>query len=838
MSVSELLNYPPREIFDSSLIKNRNFEHIILWMLSNNESCRWADFKENPINLKQATLSKYLRILIDLGYIENFKRGHYRITSKGKERFNLLSQSSQIKRKLSYPPKIILRKRRYDHYILWMLYNNEYCKWSDFRDESSRVYINQSSLSKNLNLLRDKGFIGQEKSNYKITPAGKVEYSRMLKIYDLDRQSILDEESKRIQEITKQLISFFEKFEITSDNIKFRFLNNVLKLPYERVRETLRNEEDFKKILLFLAINHPEEYPNYISPAEFSKTYDIKKTELDYFIEKIVEENIFELKFFKLEVFPDQQYYFQVDEYLEKILRTTVDNYITRYTYLNRIYGNIVSSVNIKEFIKKISKDLCGNILHNELENSLVKFLPNYIKYLAYKLETEKKLLDRTDKFEGIAWQDITALFQNGNGQNRAFQAIPANNMDVYHLDPNIFGILKPYFKLIIPLAYQKVYPLTKKKEYNKALALLNSLENVNQNDILILVFKAMILSLLNRNHDANELLKDQLGILYELKDSQIYASAFFVLVFSYISLGDITNAQNISDKIFEFYPEHPLSFAVKGLILGYNIIYNFKINDVREDEAFDFIDKAILLDPNKSNKSLYYQFKAFILQYMKRSESALEAINDAIKLNPKKDDLYLNKISILKALKQYEDALNLIDNRIREVQYNNKEYYIQKIKILKREGKTEESLEVIDELIETDPENYDLLNHKAYWLGNMGKKEEAIETIENLINIVPNNGNFHDSYGEILMEFEQYEDAIEQYKKAIEIEPHGWFTYQSYIKMGKCYKMLGDYDSALDNIKKGKKLTYSCFCDFQTKKYWDDHADKLITEINELKKK
>ena len=112
-----------------------------------------------------------------------------------------------VTKKINYPPKVILRSgRNYSHWILWMVYNNNYCKRSDFL--SDPISINQSSLSKNLGLLSEKGLIIKEDAKYIITQAGKSEYSTMLQNYDLDRQTILEEEGKRIEEFTKKTINF------------------------------------------------------------------------------------------------------------------------------------------------------------------------------------------------------------------------------------------------------------------------------------------------------------------------------------------------------------------------------------------------------------------------------------------------------------------------------------------------------------------------------------------------------------------------------------------------------------------------------------------------------
>ena len=332
-----VINYPPEEIYKTPKFGKKNFEHIILWMLYNNEECQWSDFTEKPLELRLSTLSKYLSLLKGRGYVDNYSRGHYRITSEGQKRFNEVSSILTKKRKLNYPPDVIKRRRNYDHWILWMVYNNSYLKWSNFLEEP--LSINQSSLSKNMNLLIDKGFALKENKRYRITQSGKLEYSRMLQNYDLDRQSILDEESKRIEEITKKTISFFDNYNINDEDIQFRFLNKELRLDYTRVKSMLTEEEDFDKILLFLSINHPDQYPDYISKEDFSNTYGINESKLEYYIDEIIENQIYPIKFFNLIVPPDKHYYFQEHERLEIMLRAITEDHITKFTYLNKLFS-------------------------------------------------------------------------------------------------------------------------------------------------------------------------------------------------------------------------------------------------------------------------------------------------------------------------------------------------------------------------------------------------------------------------------------------------------------------------------------------------------------------
>ncbi|MFX1281415.1 MAG: hypothetical protein ACFFA3_18855 [Promethearchaeota archaeon] len=455
-----IVNYPPEKILRPSKINKPDYDHIILWMLKNNDICKWVDFHQE---IPTGTLSRHLEKLKRKGLVKNFTRGCYRITSEGKKKFNELSTMGKKGRKINYPPKVILRSgRNYSHWILWMIYNNNYCKRSDFL--SDPISINQSSLAKNLGVLSEKGFIIKEDGKYIITQAGKSEYSRILQNYDLDRQTILEEEGKRIEELTKKTMKFFEKSNITDENIHFRFLNNVLRLDYEKVKPILKDEEIFHKILLFLSINHPNNYPNYISSENFSKTYQIKKITLDFFIEEISEAKIYPIRFFKLRKPPDEQYFFQSDGTIEKILRTITENEITKVSYLNRLYSEsstTMPKIDMKSIIKNITGKCCESLFNKDLSSSLKEIIPEYVKFLAYKIESKRKLKATDDKLEGVIWQNLTEVFQSQTSEDLGTQyeeqikeienkiEKDPENLDFYYLKVRILIYFNQYREAI-----------------------------------------------------------------------------------------------------------------------------------------------------------------------------------------------------------------------------------------------------------------------------------------------------------------------------------------------------------------------------------------------------
>jgi len=75
MSRAEGINYPPPAVQEPLYPNKKNFEHIILWMLKNNDVVQWSHFAEEPIKISQGSLSKYTTKLLNQGYIFRIKRG-------------------------------------------------------------------------------------------------------------------------------------------------------------------------------------------------------------------------------------------------------------------------------------------------------------------------------------------------------------------------------------------------------------------------------------------------------------------------------------------------------------------------------------------------------------------------------------------------------------------------------------------------------------------------------------------------------------------------------------------------------------------------------------------
>ncbi len=614
------INYPPKEI-SKPIFGKPDFELIILWMLNNNESCSWADLKKV---IKPSTLSLYLKDLTEKEQVDHSEYNEYRITSEGRDRFYELSQLKSRKRKVNYPPYQMLRSgRNYEDWILWMAYNNNFLQWSDFLKEP--VSINQSSLSKALNdlMIPENEFIhkDEDKKRYSITRLGKSEYSRMLKKYELDRQSILDSESERIQDLTEKTIKFFDGYNIEDDELRFRFLNNILKLPYGKVNSILKDEIDFYKILLFLSLNHPKQFPNHTSREEFAKKYDIEPAILDFSILQIVdkcfsEQSWYPTKFFKLE---DEGfcYFFQENDKLEKILRATVEEQIAKFTYLNRLYEREQNfSFNLDTISRSILDNVCGINFDEGLRRSLEKLLPSYIQHLAYKFESKKEYRGPSDKLKGLIWREVknlkvleVELEADINLEDKIVQIeeqikLEPKNIELYRSKENLLLYFNRFSELnnmydqmmkLFPvekrdLLIKKAYVLKENREIESGLAIIESLLDEDPENQDLLKYKAYWLSYLDRKEEAISVIRELIN--EDEKNPSLHDTYGEILM----TFGEYEMAVNAFEKVinlgkkewylFQTYIKYGIchknlghkSIAMEALIRGKQAIEESKI--------------------------------------------------------------------------------------------------------------------------------------------------------------------------------------------------------------------------------------------------------------------
>jgi len=672
-----------------------------------------------------------------------------------------------------------------------MLYNNHHCKWSDFLEEPLR--INQSSLSKNLNLLLEKGYVKKNNREYQITNSGELEYFNMLKKYDLDRQSILNEESKRVEVITDKVAEFFNNYDIIDDGIKYRFLNMVLRLDYTKVESTLSDEVDFDKILLYLAINHPDQYPKYINAKDFALEYDIKLTTLTFFIEKIVEDNIYPIRFFKLNVSGKYTYYIQAEERLEKMLNVIIEDYIRKFTYLSKFQkasGDQYQIPDINELLEEITSEMCSNLFHDDLRPALKKFLPEYIEHLAYKFESEKSLINHTDKIKGIAFQNVFEVIQSFDTTETAITLNKSSDMQSYYfLHNRIFDAMDIFYltkiNFIRTSQFKKTYfPMNsefltnvERKLAKGKLSKVNDLltENLKKlSDIELMLLKDIF-------YTYNGELEDSLELTEEIikKHPDEYIGYLFQSI-TYFFMGRFNRAlETIESGLRKTYAVSLIAQKAQMLI------------NLDHDKALGVVEEALIEYPDNFllRRTKFLCILTSKECCIKAIDEPLEIINSLIEAHPKDLELSIMKALLYNVTNHYKEAKDWIKQAIEfnllkhNPRVDTAAYLILAYSYLSR-GKFEKALDIVSKV------KFHYANHPLSHIitgfvhgfnivykfdASKANKELFVEAFEKAISLEASEkqlSRYYQLYSHILNETDGTEAALVEIRKAIELSP------------------------------------------------------------------
>jgi tetratricopeptide (TPR) repeat protein len=171
----------------------------------------------------------------------------------------------------------------------------------------------------------------------------------------------------------------------------------------------------------------------------------------------------------------------------------------------------------------------------------------------------------------------------------------------------------------------------------------------------------------------------------------------------------------------------------------------------------------------NNFDAAMVWVNKGNALFNQDKFEKAIEAYDEAIKLDPENAPAWLAKGLALGELERYYEAI-----------------------------------EAYDEVLKLDPENAPAWNNKGVIFGEQDKDNEAIEAYDKAIKLDPNDALYWTNLGQVLNRQGKYTKAIEAFNKAIRLDPEDANAWS-----GKGYALseLGRYDDSIDAYDEAIRL-------------------------------
>ncbi|MGJ5630754.1 tetratricopeptide repeat protein [Nostoc sp. CALU 1950] len=225
------------------------------------------------------------------------------------------------------------------------------------------------------------------------------------------------------------------------------------------------------------------------------------------------------------------------------------------------------------------------------------------------------------------------------------------------------------------------------------------------------------------------------------------------------------------------------------------------------------------------------------LLITVKEYEAAIVSYNQALKVQPAKDETWYNRGNALKNLGRYQEAIASYDQAIK-IQPNNYQAwnkrgialgnlgryeeaitsYDQALKLqqnydwawynrgiaLRNLGFNKEAIASYDQALKIQPDKHEAWYNRGIALYNLGCNEEAIISYDQVVKINPNKHEAWNNRGIVLDDLGCYEEAIASYDQVLKIKPD---YHQAWYNKACSYALKGNIEQALEKLQKAINL-------------------------------
>jgi len=425
-----------------------------------------------------------------------------------------------------------------------------------------------------------------------------------------------------------------------------------------------------------------------------------------------------------------------------------------------------------------------------------MKFLPEYIEHLAYKFETEKSLINHTDKIKGIAFQNVFEVIQSfGAPEMTSTVSKPVDPESYYFLHNRIFDTLD-----IIYLSKIDFFHMS---EFKKSYFPENS-------EFLTVIEEKLTKGSLQK---VNKLLTDNLD-----KMNGLELMILRDIIYTYN--GELENSIELTKKIIEKYPaeyvgylfqsityflmgrfKEALVVADLGLKKSFNILLISQkaqiLVNYNHDKAVEIIDEVI--DEYSDNFAL---LRTKFLTVMTDKECCIGPINEPLILidsliesNPKDSELLILKALLFIVNHKYKKAKDWIKKNVKPdvFEYNARidiaAYLILSYSYLAR-GKFEKALNILrtaefyypnhplTHIIAGFVHGFNLVYNFDPEKANRSLFREGFEKAISMQQSEKKLSRYYQLESYILNETDGFDEAIKAIDKAIELSPEHFDIY------------------------------------------------------------
>ena len=174
----------------------------------------------------------------------------------------------------------------------------------------------------------------------------------------------------------------------------------------------------------------------------------------------------------------------------------------------------------------------------------------------------------------------------------------------------------------------------------------------------------------------------------------------------------------------------------------------------------------------NNFDASMVWVNKGNAFYNQEKFEEAIEAYDEAIRLDPNNEYAWHSKGLALGELDRYNEAIEAYDETIR-IDPENAPAWHNKGVALTDKKMYDKALQAYEKAIKLDPSNALTWNNKGVILNIKGNYNKAIEAFNKAIRLDPNDARPWSGKGDALNELGRYDESVDAYDEAIRLDPH-----------------------------------------------------------------
>jgi len=755
-------------------------------------------------------------------------------------------------------PDQIWNAKRYEDIILYTLGDYGPLEREEFINDSEKSIndrMNKNTFYKWVKLLKKNNWVEVskegKKSVYKITSMGQDELLRRLKNYNLDFETLNKIEQKRISNYIELITKFFKENDVIKSEIKLEFLKLANDITFDKFKDIFSIEK-FNKLLLFLVLNHPRFYlSNNISIEDFLKKYninsrdDITKPDILFFVQKVVGENIYGVKYYQLILEPNKMaLYFSSNSEFGIFFETTIKSRLKDLYYLKNLgkpsleilreegiwtgsdQGRMV--IDLYHVYKNILDDLINKykLFHKDLRASLHQLLDNYIKDIkedfikkpplimselkeigSLPLESPQKIKEKHNK--SYEYYEFYIKDMNFTFSERMKEKLNLSNeflinaYDFFFKERKDNLALEEIVKAVkfdqksAEIYRLKAFILLRLKKYDEALKTIDKAIELAPKNLIFYEDKIKTLVLLEKGFQSIlEVVSIVSNLRLENSDFYSFVATLFIENEQYELARKMIDKGEESDD-----PEYFSELIFQYIMPAYCNQINKKLKEENYEEALKIIDKHIISTP----KIHEYKIEAFV--GLKKYDDALNVVDEAIKIWPKYPQHFpsfkYDFSSYIPSELITEEFVNITKEIDGEKVFNGYKFCRMKADLLYDMGNYEHSLKIIDEVIDNYENSLKIFENYPPYLGD--KIVQTNEMIEAELNHLKGIELPEPYITKALNQYnlERYNAALESIDKAIDLAPENPRYY--YIKI----QLLQDMNFHNDYLKEIAKIIY-----------------------------